>query len=99
MTVRAVRSEEEYKLAFLLPDPTLRKVRDGARVEVDHKSYFNPALYDCFGSSVMVKLDLQDGKASMSTRRRAASSAGPPRDRTFPRWPIRKRKENFSPPQ
>lgn len=60
MTVRAVRSEEEYKLAFLLPDPTLRKVRDGARVEVDHKSYFNPALYDCFGSSVMVKRDLQD---------------------------------------
>ena len=60
MAVRAVRSEEEYKLAFLLPDPTLRKVRDGARVEVDHKSYFNPALYDCFGSSVMVKLDLQD---------------------------------------
>ena len=60
MAERPRRTPEEYKLAFLLPLPDLRKVRDGGRVEVDHKSYFNPALYDCFGSSVMVKRDLQD---------------------------------------
>ena len=60
MAERPQRTPEEYKLAFLLPLPDLRKVRDGGRVEVDKVSYFGDELWDCFGKAVMIKKDLQN---------------------------------------